>query len=672
MSDNEEPTEAELELAARVLRRKMTMVANAKYRRRRVAGPSHVASFSEAVDRINAGDSVRDLMSDASALPIVTESERLATAIHLTNWARGLTHPGRIAHPQRYLGLVRKYFCFDQDAVTIWYGGPRQLFGGDIVAFRPKWWPADLAAARAVAPLLRPGVLLSATGEPLSDFPCPMTLDILLKVVFSHEHRVATKLKSMLRDSEDGWRRGFFAKIGTVRVGSSIHAEIQIGDSRPQHADANAAFWDGMSAKMLDALWQALRDTMTASFDSSVTEADGSVSAAADHEPHVQMYAHTNTVRFEHSAEACVNLNKGLIYRIDRPAIFFRLLNLHCMRAGLCLSIALVNYGHKYLDSQTSQQFCVDEMDGNDVPRAEMLPAYHAIQGFVQKSWDEVGWKQCATALFEALGGDEIRIGSSFGMYIHGLMPKDQVPAGQSPWLMAMPPADRLDGVKSTESRPFALPFYHATSCTVASPANRAKQISLRFRHAVGDRHERLVPVSSANGDWRATELQGYHPGSQMWRKKLHMIVFARLENPHESEANLLRAIAELAEYQEYDSQRPFDEVRPLMCTKRFEVTVETVLSSTSSIESVQLAIVNALENFVYCCAELPSVHFYLGADDMIRHSRMKISNLVTMSHTLNVAARMQWCPSEGRTAFVREVLAPQIVGSRSLNFSYC
>ncbi len=655
----------------------MSKIRNAKDLRRQVVRRKvyNSVDIESSIDLMKAGAGDTAHLSRQSAPPaIITVTERVVTADHSTAYVQGLVNDGCLAHPQRHDATVNKYGEVDRDYDTLFYAGPRYLFEGTGVAPSEPWQPLSLQDARAIDPLRRPDVLLTSTGGSMLDMDCPMSLDIKLKFKFDHTQKVQTKLRSMLRPNEEGWKRGGHAQIGHVRINHATYATLHVGDSRNHPAAATGKYWDGLASNLQKAVWFAIRDTYRVMFDSGVTDASGVMSDASQNEPFVQMHSHTNTMHLERDAETCLRLNPNAVFRIEKPAIFFRLLSLHATRLNVCVSIGIFSHGHKYNPSQTGPQFCVPETGGQMVGDDDMRAAYESLAPFVQKSWADAGWKPCIAAIVEALG-DEVRYAASFGMYISGLM--QQVPDGEeSPWLMAMLPPDRLQGKKGTSSRPFAYPVQHETSVTVEAPAGTNARISLRFGPAQGDSVRSLVQLAPEDGNGRPTQMLCYHPGSQLHRAMITKFVLARLtntndSNPELSERHHREALNIINDYVDEDLRRDFAQVRALFCAKRWETNYEFVVRPGTSVDSLQQWLVNALCQFVYCCFQLPSLHFLRGASDMVRHSRMKLTCMVKLCVGLKYAVAMGWIGAAGRTKFTRNVMAPQISGAYFSTLSF-
>ncbi len=301
-----------------------------------------------------------------------------------------------------------------------------------------------------------------------------------------------------------------------------------------------------------------------------------------------------------------------------------------------------------------------------------MRAAYASLEPFVQKSWADAGWKPCIAAMVEALG-DEVRYASSFGMYISGLM--RNVPDGEdSRWLMAMLPRDRMHGKKGTSSRPFAYPVPQETSVTIEAPAGTNARISLRFSAAQGDHFDDRIQLAAEDGNGRPTEMLHYHASSQLHRHRITKYVLARLTNTNDSKPKLAErhhreALDLISDYVDDDLKRDFAQVLALYCTRRWETNYEFVMRPGVSVDSLQQWLVNALEQFVYCCAQLPSVNFLRGASNMVRHSRMKLTVMVKLCVGLRYAVMKGWIGAAGRTKLTRNVLAPQISGTLAFPF---
>ncbi len=672
-ADLDQPSAADEERARQLLSMKMRNLSMQRVRQVARTRDGNLVDVVPFVDRITGVSADSSLVSSlVEPVATITETERLASGGHITSHAYSWANNGRIAPHARHDGIVNKFVGIDRDADTAFYAGPRYLFERTGNAPTGPWQPTSFEDVHAVEPLLRPGVLLTSTGTPLLDMACPMCLDIKLKVTLVPNQKVQTKLRSMLRRGEEGWKRGFWAQVGHLRMNDSTYASVCVGDSR-NHRNANGAFWDDLAKNLQQALWLAIRDTYRVTFDTSVTDSAGIKSDALHNEPFVQMHSHTNLMYLEQDAESCLRVDPKAVFRIETPAVFFRLLSLHAMRLGVCVSIGLFSYGQKYLPSQTGLQFCVPEDAGKKVENADMQPLYASLAPFVQKSWADAGWKQCLAALVEALG-DEVRYSCAFGMYISGLMA--HVPDGEeSPWLMAMLPKDRMEGAKSTNSRPFAYPVPQPTSVTTEAPAGSAKQLSLRFSRAQGDPIDAVVSLTPRGSTSRPSQLHHYHPSSQLHRAMISKWVLGRLTNTGLSEnASVdqrrkyeryhLDALDTVIDYVNVDLRRVYEEVRPLFCSRRWELNSEHVLRPSVEIASLQQHVVDALTQFVYCCAELPSVHFLRGADDMVRHSRMKLTLMVKTCESLNTAVEKIWLPAAGRTRITRNVMAPQISGT--------
>jgi hypothetical protein len=671
--DSDQPSAADEERARRLLSMRMSKLSKRRVRQVARARRENFIDVVPVVDRLTGVSADSSLESSLVApAATITETERLASGGHLTSYVYGMANNGRIAQHEQYDGVVNKHISIDRDADTVFYAGPRFLFEGTGMAPTSTWQPTSFEDVRAIEPLLRPGVLLTSTGAPLLDMAFPMCLDITLKVKLDPTQKVQTKLRSMLRPGEEGWKRGFWSKIGHLRMNDSTYASVCMGDSR-NHRNATGAFWDRLAKNLQDALWLAIRDTYRVSFDTSVTDAAGVKTGPSLNEPFVQMHSHTNLMQLEQDAESCLRADPRAVFRIETPAVFFRLLSLHAMRLGVCVSIGIFSHGQKYLPSQTGHQFCVPEDSGQQVAEADMRPLYASLEPFVQTSWADAGWKQCLAALVEALG-DEVRYSCAFGMYISGLMahPPD---GEESPWLMAMLPKDRIIGTKSTEGRPFAYPVPQPTSVTVDAPAGSARQISLRFSRAQGDRCDGIASFTPEGSTSHPSQLLHYHPSSQLHRTRMVKSVLARLTNTYlpddasaeerkKSEQIHLDALNKVIDYVDDDLRRIYEEVRPLYCSRRWELNSEYVLCPSMDIESLQQHVIDAVTRFVYCCAELPSVHFLRGADDMVRHSRMKLTLMVKTCEGLNAAVPKKWLPASGRTQITRRVMAPQISGT--------
>jgi hypothetical protein len=631
--------------------------------RRRIKGNSFDAAAATA-EMTDGAD-----LTDGDAFQFCSVAERVSSADQVVSYVRALSNPNAIPEPRRYGGVVRKEASYDQDANTFFSPGWRHLWvdraGGQRYVSPLGWVPKNILDVLNVDILALEGVLLARSGGLLVDLPCRASADIMVNATFSPKHRVQTKLRAMLRDDEPGWARGFFSLLGWIRIGDTITCRIYGGDCREHPLNQPQTYWDNLQYNFRKSIWHALKAVARVTFSSRGSSDPISSSSSNSLSPSaIPLRQLINEDRLGSCVDEFLAIHPNTSIRVEKPLLFFRFLALFGASFGVCVSICVDNFGHKNIPSQTSPTFTVLEDPAVAcIPENQMKDAFDGSKEFVQKSWIQSGLHDLVNGLAEAVQCP-LRISASFGMYVSGV--KHDQTDGTSPYLFALPPSGRIEGPKGTMSRPLALPFDHCHSVTSDAPAD-GRQLAFVFRRSVGDPVDETVMLSPSNRCTRASQVQIYHPARAFHTDTLTSTVLSRIVNSNETESRKFAALQKVIQYVR-DSAGLVNCLRALLvfCSKRFECNFELTLFPESADDLASSSLLTTLNHWIHCTVQLPSLHFFIDAEDMWRHCRMKITCLTQLCLALTLACQKRWVAAVQRNLLLDSFVCPQIYGTSS------
>jgi hypothetical protein len=650
---------------------------------RRYFGPSIKPSInaSSVVDQMVGGAPV----PCANVEPFCSVVERVADSYQITSAARSMASDRPMADPKLYRGNVLKSFTYDLDGALVMSNGPRELFGDELgssgFVSKAACYPKSREDAAAHEPLSRPGVLLSSSGVPLINLECSASLVVSVNVTPSPKLVVPTKLRSMLRPNEEGFQRGFFACIGWLNITDAISCRVYIADCRSHPVDeADQPYWERFRDDLRCAIWRSLRDVANVTFGGNDAGASG---------PTIRQ--RTNNMRLENNVTDFLAQHPKATIKVEHPILFFRLLWLHALKLNICLSIAVVSHGHKYLPSQCSPEFSVVESpDELEVSHAQMKPALDAIEPFIDAAWTRVGWKLFVEAFVEAVQCP-VRVGAGFGIYLQGAKHQHDSSDGSSSRLYAVPPADLLSGGRNgTTSWPFGLPFRWPTSLTRESPPG-SSELAFTWKKSSGHATDIRVPISPpADDTWRyngivsdsgpvgagasdallipvrASQVMVYHPSRQLHTDMFSTPLLDRLKKKDVDLRRQLEDIQRLNAWQQALSRQPQNQQVDLHSSKRFEAHFEYEITPAHPMGSLEASLSRTLFWWIQITAQSPSLQFYLGAEELVLHLQTKIRVLILICVGLVHACRMRWVALVQRNKIMFEVFFPMVYGTQN------
>jgi hypothetical protein len=587
---------------------------------RRARGPSVAHSFNaqSAVEQMVRGGAI----SSGVVETFCSVAERVADSDQITSAVRSMASGRPMADPIEYHGDVLKPFSFDADGVFVFSSGPRELFedydGSSSFVSKAAWVAKSLEDAAACDPLARPDVLLSSSGVPLVDLECSASMDVSVNVTPSPNLNVPTKLRSVLRPNESGFSRGFFCCAGWLHIKDVVSCRVYIGDCREHPDGADDSYWKDFRDKVRTAIWRSLHDMATITFQSN----GGS-----------SIRQRTNTMRLDNNVDDYLAQHPNAIVKIEKPALFFRLLVLHGLKLNVCLSIAVVSHGHKYLPSQCSPEFSVVESPGSlEVSDEQMKPAMDAIAPFIDDFWIQAGWKHFVEAFVDAVQCP-VRVGTSFGMYISGSKHGHDSSDGSSARLYAVPSADFLTGGRNgTTAWPFGLPFRWPTSITRESPPG-STELSFSYRQSEGHVRNERIPLSPPTVfphiPTRCSQVMVYHPSRQLFTDRINKTLLDRLKK---KDVDMRRQVEDIQTLNGWLQAMLRQDPGPLVelhSAKRFEGHFVTEITPDHEVGDLEAALERTLTWWIHCSAQWSTLKFYSGAEELVLHLRTKIRVLI-------------------------------------------